>query len=34
MVGWDVQMGTFFGQVYKIDEAGERVGAEDDGTIL
>jgi hypothetical protein len=36
-VGWDAPLGTFFGQVYKIDEQGERVEETEDGedgTIL
>ncbi len=34
LVGWDQPMLTYFAQIYKIDEAGERVAAEDGGTIL
>ena len=34
MVGWDVQMQTFFGQVYKVDENGDRLDAEEGGTLL
>jgi hypothetical protein len=33
MVGWDDHMGTFFAQVYRVDEEGERIGAEDNGDI-
>jgi len=36
-VGWDVPLETFFGQVYKVDEQGERVEETadgEDGTIL
>lgn len=37
MVGWDPPLGTFFGQVYKINEEGERVEETEkgeSGTIL
>jgi len=40
LVGWDNPLQTFFGQVYRIDAAGERVdvfeekGEEHDGTLL
>ena len=34
VVGWDPPMETFFAQIYKIDETGERISAEDNGTIL
>lgn len=31
MVGWDPPLGTFFGQVYKIDGDGQRVEEDEDG---
>lgn len=31
MVGWDPPLCTFFGQVYKVDEEGERIDDEDEG---
>jgi hypothetical protein len=31
MVGWDNALGTFFGQVYKVDEEGERIEDDDEG---
>ncbi|MFA6391971.1 MAG: hypothetical protein WCW66_04455 [Patescibacteria group bacterium] len=36
-VGWDDPLGTFFGQIYKVDQEGERVEEDEDGndgTIL
>jgi len=34
LVGWDPPMQTFFAQVYKVDEDGERIDAEEGGTII
>jgi len=37
MVGWDPPLGSFFGQVYKIDPDGERIDVTEegeDGTIF
>ena len=34
LVGWDQPMLTYFAQIYKIDGQGERIAAEDGGTIL
>jgi hypothetical protein len=34
MVGWDEMLGTFYGQVYKIDQEGERVEEDEDGNDI